>query len=67
MIAPGQTGACDGGTDHASHVTAKAGQAPRTLGQAIYRIEHDWPINEDAGAKGRKDYVGGEFAEFIKS
>jgi hypothetical protein len=36
-------------------------------GFAIYRIEHDWPIQEEPGARTRKDYTGGEYVEFIKS
>jgi hypothetical protein len=37
------------------------------LGLAIFRIKNDWPIRVEPGARSRKDYIGGEFAEFIKS
>jgi hypothetical protein len=35
-------------------------------GQAIYRIEHNWPVESEDDENDRKKYISGEFAKFIE-
>jgi len=35
-------------------------------GQAIYRIEHNWPVEKKEDGDDRKKYISGEYADFIE-
>jgi hypothetical protein len=41
-------------------------ESAESVGQAIYRIEHNWPVGKVAARGDRSQYVSGEYSDFIR-